>query len=64
MSGPKTFSPVVPSCRGTDPFQMQERKKRKRVLNKESCLVALKRDEGSELAELGLCVGFPLPALH
>lgn len=24
MSGLKTFSPVVPSCRGIDPFQMHE----------------------------------------
>ncbi len=64
MSGPKTFSPVVPSCRGIDPFQMHERRKKKRVPKKEGCLATPKREEGSGLAELGLCVGFPLPTLH
>lgn len=34
MSGPKTFSPVVPSCRGIDPFQMHEKRKRKKVPKK------------------------------
>lgn len=29
MSGPKTFSPVVPSCRGIDPFQMHEKEEEK-----------------------------------
>jgi len=51
------------------PFQMHQRRKRKRVAeeeeNKGGCLATSKNErKGSGLAELGLCVGFPLPTLH
>lgn len=46
------------------PFRCTKRRKRKREQKKEGCLATLKREEGSRLAELGLCVGFPLPTLH
>lgn len=56
MSGPKTFSPVVPSCRGIDPFEILKWKKRKKSAGKkEGCLATPKREEGSRLAELRLC---------
>lgn len=43
MSGPKTFSPVVPSCRGIDPFQMFEKEEEKEATEKkEGCLATLK----------------------
>lgn len=32
MSGPKTFSPVVPSCRGIDPFQMFKKEEEKEAI--------------------------------
>lgn len=48
MSGPKTFSPVVPSCRGIDPFEMLKWKKRKRGPEKKRGLPSNAKMRGGE----------------
>ena len=70
MSGPKTFSPVVPACTSIDPFQMRRKESEageKKIIKKQRGLpsdVETRGEEGSGLARLALCVGFPLLSLH
>lgn len=48
MSGPKTFSPVVPSCRGIDLFQMFEKEEEKEAIGKKEGCLATAEMRGGE----------------
>lgn len=61
MSGPKTFSPVVPSCRGIDPFQMYEKEEEKEGAEKSRLPSDAEMRGGEWIGRVGTVCWFSSP---